>query len=543
MPGYAGVPFDPEGPAWRVPVGGTLAFAVTPEVIELAPSRLATPATTLAFEGRTAFGRESDLSFEVTSRDWQESDRLLSGVLTSTGRPTNEVAVGGRGEMRGVMRGDFAAPRFEGRFDGERVLAWNVDWGTGQGDVVLEDGYLDLTNGVFDQGASRVEIDGRFALGYPRADGAEEIDARFRLDALPSQTMRQAFSIDGYEINAPTSGTLDLHGHYRELHGRGDLVMREPTAWGEPFDSATAGLRFEGEGVRVDGLEMTKGDGSLTGAMFVRWDGTYSLNIDGRDIAMRSIQSASPSRAALGGVARFTASGAGAFEEPRYEVRGTIADFAVNEQVLGQVTGRVDVRDGVMGVEVEAASTELAISGSGRVELTDLSEADLSFRLTNTTLDPFVRAYATAVPEEASAVVSGTLTVGGPLRAPDALTMDARIEQLQLELFDYAVANVGDVHLVLDRGLVRVEAMTLVGDETELTLGGTVALEEEDVDIRLEGDAGLATLQAFVPDLRSSGAARVTAEIGGTFPAAHRGGGGRDHRRADPSFLAAARAR
>ena len=62
--------------------------------------------------------------------------------------------------------------------------------------------------------------------------------------------------------------------------------MAEPVAWGEPFDGATAGLRFEGEGVRIDGLEIGKGGGQITGAIFVRWDGTYSFNIDGRDIAV-----------------------------------------------------------------------------------------------------------------------------------------------------------------------------------------------------------------------------------------------------------------
>ena len=56
----------------------------------------------------------------------------------------------------------------------------------------------------------------------------------------------------------------------------------------------------------------------------------------------------------LGGLATFVATGAGDFDDPRYEVRGAVTDLSLDEEVLGQLSGRLDVRDGVMGVEVGA---------------------------------------------------------------------------------------------------------------------------------------------------------------------------------------------
>ena len=515
-PAYAAVPFDPVGEPWRVPVGGDVTFTVGPDRIEIGPSRVVTPLSVLDFEGETAFGDESRIPFQVLSADWQESSRLMSGVLTAFGKPTREVRVGGRGTLRGVMLGAFTAPRIEARFEGESIRAWNVDWGRGVGGLTVENAYLDVADGVFDQGLSQLHVAGRFALGFPRADGGEELNARFSLVSLPAQTLRDTFSIVGYEINGPLSGEFQLYGEYRRPFGSGDLTMTEPVAWGEPFDVATARLRFEGDGVRIDGLEMVKADGRLTGAMFVRWDGTYSLNLDGREIAMASVTSMTNERATIDGLATFTASGAGAFAEPRYQVRGTIADFSVNDAVVGQVSGRVDVRDGAMGIVVEAASTGLAISGSGRVELSPENEADLSFRFTNTTLDPFVRAYASSLPEETSAVVSGTLTIDGPLRDIDQLGMRATVEQLQLELFDYLVRNDGGVELSLDSNMLRIGQMSLVGDRTQLDVTGQVDLEDTELALGAEGDASLALLQGFFPDIRSSGAARLAASIGGT---------------------------
>ena len=514
---HAAVPFSPETEAWRFPVGGELSYTISPEWIEIAPSRLATPATLVEFQGRTAFGEQSQIPFEVSSIDWQESDRLMSAFMTAFGRPTREFMVGGRGEINGVMLGAFTAPRIEAAFDGEDILAWNVPWGLGRGRIVVEDAYLDVLDGVFDRDGSAVEVDGRFAIGFPRADGGEEINARFGLTSFPAQRLRDVFSVEGYAIDGPLTGEIHLYGHYGQPFGFGSLSMSEPVAWGEPFDSVTASLRFEGEGVRMDGLEIGKGDGQLTGATFIRWDGMYSFNIDGRDIAVESIQALTNAQAPLGGEATFTANGAGALDDPRYELRGAIRDLSVNDEVVGQLSGRVNVRDGVMGLEVEAGSPSLAISGSGRVELTPRSDAELLFRFTNTTLDPYVRAYAPAVPEETSIVVSGTLQVTGPLQEIDALLVQATVEQLELGFYDYVVLNDDAVELLLDRNVLRVRQMNLVGDGTKLSLMGQIGLADETVALRAEGDANLGFLQGFLPDTRSSGTAQLVAEIGGTF--------------------------
>ena len=517
--GYAAVPFRPDDGSepWRFPIGGDLTYTVGPEWIEIEPSQIATPSTLVEFDGRTAFGDQSDIPFHVSSNDWQESDRLMAAFMTAFGRPTGEIAVGGRGRLDGVMLGAFTSPRIEATFDGNAVEAWNVTWGHGRGRIVVEDAYLDVVDGSFEDGTSGIRVEGRFSLDSKRADGEEEINARFALTSFPAQRMRDAFGIAGYPIDGGLTGELRLYGHYRQPFGFGGLSMDSPVAWGEPFDSAAAGLRFEGDGVRLDALEVEKGAGQITGAMFVRWNGTYSFNIDGRDIGVGAIQSIGSSVMPLGGRATFVASGAGAFEDPRYEVRGSVANLSLDDEVLGQLSGRIDVRNGVMGVEVEAASQGLAMSGSGRVDLSPGNDSDLLLRFTNTTLDPYVRLYAPAVPSGTSAIASGTLEVTGPLRDLDRLLIDASVEQLELGLFDYIVSNDGVVRLSLDQGVVHVRQMNLVGDGTALALHGQFGLTDEQVALRADGRANVDVLRVFFPDLRSSGSAQLSAVVSGTF--------------------------
>ena len=70
-----------------VPIGGDLTYRIDPQWISVGSSRVATPHTYVEFEGRTANGDDSTMPFHVTSADWQESDRLLAGLMTAFGAP------------------------------------------------------------------------------------------------------------------------------------------------------------------------------------------------------------------------------------------------------------------------------------------------------------------------------------------------------------------------------------------------------------------------------------------------------------------------
>lgn len=516
--GYAGVPFEPEGEPWQFPMGANLEVIFGPDNIAISPSWIATPLTAVDFYGETAWGKRSSIPFEVKSADWQESDRLLASMMTAFGRPTGEMTVGGYGTMVGEMRDDFFSPVVEALFDGDDVTAWNVDWGHGEGSLVVQRGILDVTDGIFSDSNASVRVNGLFAIGRV-ADGVEEMDASFELDGIPAQHVRDAFSIEGYPIDGPLYGDIRLYGEYRRPFGFGRLRIGGGVAYGESFDQTEAGLRFEGEGVWLDGLTILKGDGELTGAMYVRWDGTYSVNADARDFDLVTSQLFDRLGAPVVGYVDFSVSGAGSFENPRYQIRGGMTDLAIQGASVGQVTSRLDVQNGLMAVELEVASPTLAVSGSGRVELSDELQSELRFRVTNTTLDPFIRTLQPGLPEETSLVTSGTIQVEGSLANVEQLTIDATAEQLDLRLFDYGVSNSGPVSFALNDNVIHVTQMELEGEGTALKLSGDIVLSDEQLSLDVNGDASLDILQGFFPNVRGSGTMSMVTELSGSFAA------------------------
>lgn len=508
-------PFNPHASLGHLPVTGRIEYRLDPAWITLGASSVATPKTFVAFEGRTAYGERSQIPFHVTSLDWQESSRVLAAVMTAFGAPAGAIPVGGHGAFEGVMLGAFTRPRIEGSFSGAGMRAWNVVWGRGTADVVIENAYAEVTSAVVRSGDSEIAAEGTFSLGYPRRDGGEELNARVRLTRRPMSDLQRAFGIEGYDIDGLVSGEYHVYGRYETPLGFGRLVVEDGSAYGETFEAATSALRFEGKGVRLDTLQISKGSGTATGAAWVGWDGTYSFNMAGRRIPVESLDTMHVPRAPLSGLLHFTASGAGNFDDPRYDVRLQIDDLFAGDEGVGQVSARLSVRGDVLTSDFDAASPRLLISGSGRLAMTPAMDAEIALRFQDTSLDPYVRFFEPRLSPFTRAIAGGTIRVAGELANLDRLAVESRIEQLDLNLFDYRLENDGPIELALDDQTVGIRRLRIRGDGTQLQLGGEIRLRDELVAVEATGEANLGILQGFFRDVRSRGTAALLAQVRG----------------------------
>jgi len=508
-------PFAPLPLASHAPIAGEVTYSYDADRVEATGGRFVTERTHVTFEGGTEWGGESDFRFHVTSADWQESDQVLAGILTDFGSRTGPVAFGGRGEFDGQMTGPFRHPRVEGRFNGEDMRAWDTLWGDGDAYIVVENSYVTVTGGVVRHQGSEIKAEGLFSLGYPRRDGGEEIDARLFVTRRDLDSLRHAFEIDDYPVSGSLSGEFHLTGHYEALAGFGSMTITDGAAYGEPFEEGSAGLRFEGSGVRLDNLVVTKAGGAIEGAAFVGWNGTYSFNAAGRRIPMQDTATFAYPTAQPSGLIEFTAGGSGTFESPRYDVRFRVNDLFVGDEGVGQVSGVLALRGEDLSGEIDAASPRLNVTGTGRIGLGARGTSELTFRFHDSSLDPYVRLFVPKLSPFTTAVASGSVRVAGTLSNVDQLLVDATVDRVDMSMFDYAISNALPVRIVLDHNLVRVDQLRLVGDDTRLDVGGTISLNDERVALRASGEANLGILQGFFRDVRGSGRARLVAAVDG----------------------------
>lgn len=515
-------PFDGSLRSTPLSISAELDYQFEPGVTTFGPSRVTTSHSHITFSGRMPSEGASEFPFHVTSHDWQESDRLLAGIMTAVAGPTRAIEVGGRGVFDGRMTGLFSAPRIEGHFEGDSMRVWDVTWGQAAADLVIEGGYVDITNSRITNGETGVvNADGRFAVGF-RRDGAEEIRAHVRLAGWPVSDLRHAFTLDDWPMDGTVGvAELDLTGRYRDMFGSGRITINDGRAWGERFEVASADLELEGTGMRVTRLEMQKGAGRISGAARVGWDGTYAFNAEGVGVPVESLDSFRVEAAPLSGRLRFTASGAGEFDAPTYAFDASIGDLFVSDEGIGAVTGRVTIANNVMTIErLAAASSRLQVVGTGTIALDEPYTSDLRLRFQETSIDPYLKFVLTDdVSPYTRAVLGGTLTVSGPLSTPTDLTVDAVIDDTTLTLYDYDLRNDGPIRMKMADGRVSIDALELQGRDTNLEMGGGIDLRGRQFDVAAVGDASMSILQLFFEGMTSTGAARLNAKLSGPFDA------------------------
>jgi translocation and assembly module TamB len=515
-------PFDPMRRVGPLTVGGDIHYRFDPEGMTFEPSWSATSRTYIAYRGRMARDGSSEFPFQVTSHDWQESDRLLAAIMTAVSGPTGAVEVGGRGTFDGVMTGSFSAPRIAGRFTGDDLRVWDVTWGRAVSDLVIENKYVDITKSLITGGAgATIVADGHYSLGF-RQDDAEEIRAQVHLSRWPLADLRHAFGLDDW----PMEGTigqadLDLRGRYKTMFGAGTLRIDEGRAWKEGFQAATGEIALEGTGLRISRIEMKKGTGTVHAAARIGWDGTYAFNADAEGIPVESLDNFQMPQAPLTGRLKFRAVGASTFDAPTYSFDGSIDDLYVGSEGIGSVTGRMSVSNKVMTFErLVAASSRLQVFGTGTIAFDDNYTSDLRLRFSQTALDPYLKFVMTDdISPYTRVVVGGSLSVRGPLGVPQQLLVDASVDDATLTLLDYDLNNDGPIRLRFENGAARIDALTLKGRDTNLSLTGGANTTDRTLDLSASGDASLSILQAFpgFKNLTTSGATRMRASLTGSF--------------------------
>ena len=511
-------------PMGRIPLAGDVTFQFDAGSLLFPKGWAATPSTYTVFSGR-ALGGPADMNFHVTSHDWQDSDRLFVAIMNQfSATPTSAIPVSGRGTFDGTLTESFRAPRIAGAFTADGMGAWDVMWGRTTGSIVMEKGFMTVTDGVITNAdGATIRTTGRYALGYR---GGEELNATVTVANWPLKDFRHAFQQDDWPADGVvTSADFKLKGLYLEPYGEGPLRIDKAVAWGEPFDSMTGYMLFEGRGLRVRSIVLAKGPGRIESEAFIDWHaGTYIFDAttpaDGR-IPLESVETLKFDLAPLTGMLNLQkVHGEGAFEKPTYTIDASVADLYAGGEGVGQVQARLVLRNEVLTFErFDVASSRLQASGAGSIALNEHLDARLFLRFADTSLDPYIRLVAPArFSDFAQAIASGSLNITGPLNNRSEVVMTARIDpKTTLRLSGYPLTNEQPIEFVYEDDVIKVVRFELQGENTQLKLTGQVDAGSETIDLSANGQANLAILQLFYSDLSADGRTDLSASLKGSF--------------------------
>ena len=496
--------------------GEPLPFAFT---AELAMDDRETGIRNLVVEGR-AFRAEgegryprhgaADFAFRGLAGDaaevdaWQQEARR---VLFAEDPETTFWDVAGAGGASGTIRGRWPDLLIEGEVEGQmlRFSAIRTEALFAAGRIGRQTIWLDDLNarrgeggrirasGVFDR-SDTVYPDMEFEAEWEEWD-AEEIIAFLEWDLV---------------AEGIASGRSDTVRRDERYTGGGSVTSTGGSILEQPFDELRIAWSMDGETARLAPMNASFRDGTAAGELDI---GLEQWEMDGRlagsefpltpGLAPEWISIRSDFSVEIGG---------------DLLVPELVLDARVPEvRVLDLPLGPGNIRGSVVGERFEgsgeldsgAASFQMAglvplgIDGAGTVLVREVDVAPMLLA------DAAERGIAIVASGE------GAFHIESP--HDEWMTGSATLARLEVTGADFAAETTGPTRVVLEDARVTVAGLELAESESRLRVSGSIGLDDELLDLSVEGRTALAAAEPFLPGLSAEGIFDLDAEVAGPW--------------------------
>ncbi len=515
--------------AGDIPVNGDVVAQMQRGVFNFGQLQLNTDATTITADGSLAQNGTSNLNFTLNSTRAEQLLAIASS-LEALQPIINEYEpnVSGNFNFTGNIQGNIANPTVTGNLNAEKVGIQNELMGSLKGQLAFSPAEIRFENALL-----TANNGGTIKVNYaaPRAEAATTgtLDATFDRISAEDVVKATGFSLEQKLIAGEITGEAHLTGLPAAPQGSVKANLQNGTIAGQPAQLATASIVFDAQTARLEQVEARLPQGHLT------VNGTYDFKTKNYQVQGQADQISLASLVEAFEVkdttitgnadATFSATGnANDLDQLKVQLAATGRQITVNGRDAGELkvnartatNGRVDAElvTNITGQpQPFTASIELKQPGRPIQIATDLNNLDLS---------PILAIFAPGAVASVSGNLTGALRVSGPLfDSKDQFTTEGLRGNLTLNTVALNVSgnpiNIKTpVVVALDSSQIRLQPTQITGTGTELNLGGTLGLRDnQGLDFALNGRINLRDFRPS-PDVFADGTIAIDAKIGGT---------------------------
>ena len=485
--------------------GGT--YSARTGEIQIANLQASTPATQLRASGGLTASSVLTISFATTDlAEWQP----IVAELFPAGAP---FSIHGRAAFDGTASGNPSNLKLAGNLqveDFDASLASGshaepIHWDSLTAGVQASAHNLTVHNAVLKHGVATVTLDGSAGLmGWNLVPGSP---LNLRLD-IQHADAAEVSALAGYDH--AITGTLDasgeLSGTVAKPQGQARVTLSQSSIQGHGFESASASLELNGSQVLFKDLQIGRGEARITGSGAYDYSArTIQFNVSGTNFDLAEVSPLERSRISIAGKFDFSAQASGPLSDPQVKADLRVRGMAFNGEVLGDY-----VLDAVShGADLhltghsEFQNSELRVDGN--IRLHEDWPAHINFHFTHLDIDSFLESYLHGHVTGHSAV-AGDVLLEGPLRKPQQLTIAGNLTDFSADLENIKLRNEGPIRFALSNEVLKIDALHIVGDNTDVSGSGTMQLAGgRTLDFQGHGKLDLKLLQTYDPDITSSG--------------------------------------
>lgn len=511
-----------------------------------------TPASSIQAHGHLGaypISSPTDLAVEFHSHNLGEFDTVLRSLGLhrdgKSGTSALPVALSGEADFtNGSWTGSLASPRLAGDLtatqlaielpasaqdqSGEhRMIRFDAVHATGSYSATR----IDIPEAVLQHGASTISV--TMALDAAQDEAAETTKTAQHRNGRPafSGSSELHLRVQAAKINLdelrplvrgelPAQGTIDAQlqadGPLHELDGSGWVQMDSGSVYGEPVSHLRAQGTFAGKQIKLTSVTAAVAGGTLTGqGGYEMSSGQFQVNANGREIEVSHIEWLHEHGVGVAGKLEFSLTGSGTRADPRLEGHATLNGVSLGDVQLGatEVTAHAANHAVMFDAATRLEGAELKVHGQTELggDYTTQAQAEFSRFNIGSLLK---QAHIEGLVGESS--LTGTATVQGPLKKPEQLRGEARLQEFAATVSGVHLKSEGEVRATLANGRVQLAPLHITGEDTDLRAEGSVSLEgTQQLDMAASGSVNLKLAETLDPDLAASGLTTFQVEAHG----------------------------
>ena len=509
-------------------------FNGTAGTLEFGPSWIALPASRADFSGIP--GQHIDLRLQSTDLNEFRPVITLPADLKS-----------GALSFQGSVSGSLSDPGIEGHaalrnaiYDGEQIDSLT-------GDVTASNARVTLANTALALRGAQTLGSGSLALTNWIVTDRSAIAASLRVTSGDAAGL---LALAGWK-DAPFSGgfntTAQLSGTVGDPHATADLTLTKGQLYGERFDTATARLQYGS--ANSQSLSAVISEGTRRVNLTARFDhaagpalgGKLTFSVASNVLTLNQLANVRKLDPELRGMAQVKADGVAQISQTAahgtefalLELNGEAiaTSLAMGTRSFGDARLTAATKNGVLTAHLVSNAVKAAIDGDAAIRLAGdypvdakVTFSDVRLNAVEAMLNPSAKEHQ----EMLEGAVAGQLMLSGPAKTPDLITATIELNQLEVRpapaagqlpaLQTLVLRNDGPIRMALARSVVRIEGAHMRGPDTDLQLGGTIAINAKSpLDLTVNGNVNLALAHVIDEDVTSSGEMVINASVRGTF--------------------------
>jgi translocation and assembly module TamB len=508
----------------QLPVRGQLAavYRASHDELQVDQLQLNTPGSEITASG--TLSSTASLKVVASSHDLKEWRPLIQAAY---GPGTVPFTIHGWANFNGALTGHLAFMQVNGNlevYDFETALPGRehappliVHWDALTATIQYSSRNFGVHNAVLLHGHSSARFDFSTSLlaGESKPDSSVILHVDVQ-NADVAEIMRLAGY--GWPVNGTGDISVDVAGTRAHPSGQGHLEVHDAQAYGAPVPLLKSDFQFADDALQFSNLATSVYDAPVNGSGgFNLSSHEFQAKLSGHDLNLIHFPKLQTGRFKVDGRVDFTAQASGTPDQPLVEAHLHVRDLAFDQERAGDLYLDAVPSGHQLAIQghTEFDKADLKVQGTVGMEKDFPADLDLSFQ--HLDVDALLSIY---LPGKITAhsTLAGNISLHGPLRRPDELSVTANFDSLDAEVVHVRLKNVEPIRLEMSERAVRIESLHLAGAGTDFTAHGRAQLDSpRALDVRVDGTVNMALLQTINPKISARGMLTLNLTAGGTM--------------------------